>query len=127
MRIISAIFTLVFSFGAFSADLDAIFPTDTKVSEQTALTLSRWLKNNCKDLHWALRVEEIPSKYEDCGSGVKKVHLEIELSHLKEDMIFWIKEDSLRSSIQWIYEEFPAWKVCQGVEAYERRDLSCTP
>lgn len=116
---------LLISFSTQAADLNQIFDSSTPTSPAAALALTSWLKANCKDLNWALSVKEISSRYENCGDGLEKVHLNVELSHQPGEMIFWIKNRDEKSEIEWIYEEWPSWHVCSNTEAYLREDKTC--
>lgn len=110
---------------AFAADLSQIFSAETKASLEAQEYITKWLKNNCRDLNWALSVKEIPQRREECSGTIEKVHLNVELSHLNSELIFWISKGSEKTTLEWIYEEFPSWRLCSYSEAYFREDKSC--
>lgn len=115
----------LFSVVASAADLNNIFPSDTKTSPAAADAVTRWLTEHCRDLNWALNVQEISNRYEQCTEGLEKVHIDVELSHLRGEFIFWVNSNADLSTVEWVYEEWPAWRICSYNESLAREDKSC--
>lgn len=111
---------------ATAADLSKIFTENSQTSTEAATAIQGWLTEKCKDLKWALRVDEVPTGHEQCGNSIEKVQVEVELSHLTSQFIFWVKHTPQGSSVDWVNEEWPSWHVCSYSSAYSREDKTCT-
>lgn len=119
------LFILLLSSISPAADLNAIFPPESKTSPDAAALVKNWFVKHCPDLTWTLSVTENPAKYQICSSGTQKVHINLALSHLTSEFVFWIEQDETGSFINWIEEEYPEWQLCFYSKEDTRKTKTC--